>query len=134
MIVDLDYFKKNFFGYYKESFPVSFTQKGRIESCTWCKGTGRTSRKELSDYHKREYDTYHEDCKECVGQGRVIITDICVSFGDVPYSRDMNGQDLDNIKFQSITTPYDSKEANGIERRTEKKTFTFDVGSIREQP
>lgn len=39
--------------------------------CTTCKGTGVTQYNEMTDYHKREYNTHIEDCKHCNGTGRL---------------------------------------------------------------
>lgn len=44
----------------------------KIVCCPVCKGEGVTSRSELTDYHKGEYDYWCDFCSTCGGEGRVI--------------------------------------------------------------
>ena len=37
-----------------------------------CKGQGIYSKRELTDYHKGEYDTWREFCTCCDGEGRML--------------------------------------------------------------
>lgn len=48
-----------------------FTSK-EIISCDHCKGSGIRQRKELTDYHRGDYDTWKEYCTWCDGEGRLI--------------------------------------------------------------
>lgn len=43
----------------------------KVISCETCKGTGYTSREELTDYHRREYDVFTDKCHKCKGDGRL---------------------------------------------------------------
>lgn len=126
MVIGLDYFKENFFSRYnRKSFPVSFRETKKIQSCPACSGTGRTSRNELTDYHKREYDTFHEDCHKCAGQGRIIITEIYVSLGDIPYSPIKKTGSFSNILYETIEEPYTVEGAKDIETSSKSVTFHF---------
>ena len=40
--------------------------------CKSCHGKGYIWGSEMTDYHKREYDTFKIDCKPCGGTGRMI--------------------------------------------------------------
>lgn len=133
MKVDLEYFRDNFFSRYGEKrLPVSFTEKRHLKSCDRCQGTGRTSREELTDYHKREYDTFHEDCKNCNGQGRVIVTEIFVSFGDIPYSPKVKSSSFSRILYETFEEPYTIEGAENIERQTKFKSFSFSFEDVKE--
>src|SRR5215217_5772044 len=132
MKANLEYFKQNFFGYRMDRFPVCFTEKKALRSCTNCEGTGRKSRSELTDYHKREYDTFHEDCETCNGQGRVIVTDIFISFGDMRYNPKTNGSSVSNILFETSEEPYTQELAKDIENESEVKKFYFNVEDVKE--
>lgn len=126
MVIGLDYFKENFFGRYgRKSFPVSFRETKKLQSCLVCSGTGRTSRNELTDYHKREYDTFHEDCHKCAGQGRIIITEIYVSLGDIPYSHIKKTGSFSNILYETIEEPYTVEGAKDIENSSKSVSFHF---------
>lgn len=131
-MIDLDYFKQNLFGYRQERFPVSFRQKRKVISCERCKGIGRVSQEELTDYHKREYDTFYSDCKECNGEGRVILTEVFVSFGDVRYDPALITSQTQNILFQKLSEPYSKEKVEGIERENISKTFYFQPKDIKE--
>jgi RecJ-like exonuclease len=48
------------------------TQHKTLISCQPCKGTGFTSREELTDYHRSEYKTVFSQCERCSGDGRVV--------------------------------------------------------------
>lgn len=39
--------------------------------CLNCKGAGVTQYDEMTNYHKREYNTHVVDCKRCNGTGRL---------------------------------------------------------------
>jgi hypothetical protein len=130
MKLDIEYFKNNFFGYSKEKFPVSFTEKRSLKSCDRCIGTGRTSREELSDYHKREYNIYHEECKNCAGEGRVIVTDIYVSFGDIPYNYTKKTSNFSQIPYETFEEPYTKEGAEKIEHQSQGKTFWFNLKDV----
>lgn len=41
-----------------------------IVLCSKCEGRGKLTWSEVVDYHKREYETYSEDCRFCSGSGR----------------------------------------------------------------
>lgn len=132
MKADLNYFKEYFFGYRQERFPVTFTEQRHLESCEYCNGTGRKSRSELSDYHKREYDTIYEDCNICAGQGRLIVTDIHVSFGDIKYDQKVKSSNVNRILFETYKEPYTTERAANIERSMESVQFTFSIEDIKE--
>lgn len=55
--------RSNTYGFYEKYVP---------ENCTECKGLGKTSREELTDYHKRDYSTFWEVCDKCGGEGRYV--------------------------------------------------------------
>src|SRR6218665_329110 len=112
MTIDLEYFKDNFFGYSKNRLPVKFRETKEVISCVDCSGIGRRSKEELTDYHKSEYHTFYSDCKSCNGEGRLILTKIYLTFGDLPYkpSRKVS---LHNILFDQDTKPYTKEEAKG---------------------
>ena len=40
--------------------------------CKSCDGRGYVWGSEMTDYHKREYDTFKVSCKPCGGTGRMI--------------------------------------------------------------
>jgi hypothetical protein len=40
--------------------------------CSSCAGKGYIWESEMTDYHKREYDTFKVNCKSCDGSGRRI--------------------------------------------------------------
>ena len=40
--------------------------------CGSCKGNGYIWGSEMTDYHKREYDTFKIACKPCGGSGRMV--------------------------------------------------------------
>lgn len=135
MRVNKEYFKDFFFGYYKERIPFTFKEVKKLESCSACLGIGRISREELSDYHKREYDIFHEDCKHCAGEGRLIVTKIYVDIGDIPYSnkRGKDACSLHNLLFQVIEEPYTKAAAKDIEKPTPRKQFWFNIEDVKEQ-
>lgn len=56
-----------------EVVTVYTTRSSRVEACTKCKGSGIYSYEDLVDYHRREYDTKHEKCDRCDGNGRMLI-------------------------------------------------------------
>jgi hypothetical protein len=39
------------------------------EICDVCKGEGTTRKSEMTDYHRREYDTWTILCPKCEGSG-----------------------------------------------------------------
>lgn len=47
------------------------TKEESIIICDKCLGHGVTTRKELIDYHHREYDKITEPCDKCDGKGRL---------------------------------------------------------------
>lgn len=47
-----------------------------IVICDKCRGSGLTRHEELTNYHKREYDTWTTPCKTCEGSGRIEITTV----------------------------------------------------------
>lgn len=132
MKVNKEYFIENFFGYSKKYFPVSFLEQRTLNSCIRCSGTGRTSREELTDYHKREYDTFYDDCDICSGEGRVIQTKISMSFGDVGYKPNMKTDRLRNITVEKFVEPYTKEGAKDIERQSFRHVFNFPVESLSE--
>lgn len=44
-----------------------------IELCGQCSGSGVVLCSELADYHRREYDTWTETCRDCAGTGRLAV-------------------------------------------------------------
>lgn len=92
---------KKIFG---EHLEIYCRQTKEIVSCSHCKGTGWTSREELSDYHRGEYRDVHEECTFCKGEGRLTRTHDVVrispyyasrvnshefaTYTDVPFSED----------------------------------------------
>ena len=46
----------------------------KVIICDQCEGTGIRSWNECTDYHKGDYETYHETCKKCDGTGRIFKT------------------------------------------------------------
>lgn len=44
--------------------------------CTACKGNGHIYTDVMTDYHKREYETYKTECKNCKGTGRLLKTTV----------------------------------------------------------
>lgn len=48
-----------------------FTHKAII-ACERCGGSGIRKCKELTDYHRGDYDCWNEYCSFCGGEGRVI--------------------------------------------------------------
>ena len=48
-----------------------FTEN-EIVLCNSCRGQGYLWGSEMTDYHKREYDTFKVSCKPCGGTGRMI--------------------------------------------------------------
>lgn len=42
--------------------------------CKPCYGSGTIIKSEMTDYHKGEYDTWREVCKQCEGSGRLFET------------------------------------------------------------
>lgn len=40
--------------------------------CKNCRGYGYIWGSEMTDYHKREYDTFKISCKPCGGKGRMV--------------------------------------------------------------
>ncbi len=45
-----------------------------VELCENCGGSGITTRSEMTDYHRREYDSWTEECIHCGGSGRMEVT------------------------------------------------------------
>ena len=43
-----------------------------IVLCKSCHGKGYIWGSEMTDYHKREYDTFKISCKPCGGAGRMV--------------------------------------------------------------
>lgn len=56
-------YRHNYYSYSDRYIPTN---------CERCNGLGKTSREELTDYHKREYDTFWDVCSKCKGHGRYI--------------------------------------------------------------
>jgi RecJ-like exonuclease len=136
MKINLDYFRTNFFGYSKERFPVTLDEKRSIKSCTKCEGTGRISSDHLANYHKNEYDTFHVDCKYCAGQGRLIVTEIFISFGDTPYNSNgdvLKREYIKHLLFETHFEPYDKDKAKDIEKQYGTKTFHFKIEDVVEK-
>lgn len=133
MIVDREYFKQKFCGYGKKEFPINFSEEVSIRSCARCNGIGTISREELSNYHKREYETIVEDCPICNNQGRVFETTISASFGDIPYNALKKPSNFSRIPVETIYEPYDSERASKL--KGHYKSFFFNVDDIaREHP
>lgn len=44
----------------------------QVEVCSRCFGRGETEHKEMTDYHKCEYQVTFITCNRCEGSGRVI--------------------------------------------------------------
>lgn len=57
-----------------------FVTSEKMELCQSCKGLGFTSREELTDYHRGDYSTFHDKCKVCDADGRVIVRKFEISF------------------------------------------------------
>ena len=53
-------------------FMLSETTETEIILCKSCEGKGYIWGSEMTDYHKREYDTFKIDCKRCDSMGRLI--------------------------------------------------------------
>lgn len=48
-----------------------------IKGCAECECRGITSKEQMVDYHKRDYDIIHSVCVVCGGAGRVVeVTEI----------------------------------------------------------
>lgn len=47
------------------------TTTREVVICNSCKGSGTHHCSELTDYHRREYDTWTEECSTCKGSGRL---------------------------------------------------------------
>lgn len=45
-----------------------------VIACPNCKGRGFTSKEEMTDYHRNDYDMFHYKCACCDGEGRVVET------------------------------------------------------------
>lgn len=65
-------------------------QYGKMETvvilCPACEGTGSLTHEECTDYHRRDYTTYYNDCHTCGNTGRVQRTTITLA--DEPYVSD----------------------------------------------
>lgn len=85
--------------YSEDQLKLNIYQHKSIESCQPCEGTGFDSREELSCYHKREYSTYHDTCKDCAGSGRVTKTTTKLQF-------DANYPYRDAVMSVESTVPY----------------------------
>lgn len=48
------------------------SESHKIILCTTCHGKGVIEHEELTNYHKREYDSWFETCRTCEGNGRVV--------------------------------------------------------------
>lgn len=48
-------------------------KRNEVVVCDRCKGLGTYTTEELGDYHKREYYTERHVCKNCKGDGRIVI-------------------------------------------------------------
>jgi len=84
-----DTFKKIF----GDQLDVAVYQNKEVLSCSHCSGTGWTSREELTDYHKREYSTFNDQCKFCKGDGRITRTNEIVRISPY-YSHHINSQEF----------------------------------------
>lgn len=70
-----------------DQIELDIRQEKEIASCLQCKGVGFTYHSEISDYHKREYDTVSKPCKTCGSEGRVTRTTMTVRLHPrYPYS------------------------------------------------
>ena len=56
----------------------------KIIICPECEGEGLIQHSELTDYHKRMYDTWDEKCTECKGSGRLLET---TEVDTIPFKR-----------------------------------------------
>lgn len=133
MKIDKDFFIDNFFGYRKDRLPITLIQEKKIKSCERCEGTGRTSREELVDYHKRDYETIREDCNACFGEGRLVVTTVSLSFGDIPYGSNVRSDNIRNAVFQVTQEPCSKEKMKGLEDKIVMKTFDFLPEHIQER-
>lgn len=54
---------------------MSTSKKREIVVCNACHGTGRETREECVDYHRRDYETVDVGpCHLCEGSGRLSVT------------------------------------------------------------
>lgn len=56
-----------------ETITGHLVRENEVVVCDRCKGLGTYTTEELGDYHKREYYTQRHTCKQCKGDGRVVI-------------------------------------------------------------
>lgn len=130
MEINLDYLKQNFFGgYKKDSFSISLSKHPEVKSCTRCNGTGTVSKEELSDYHKREYITITNDCNVCDGEGRIISSEVYVTFGSQNYNPSANYTST-RILYQTVVEPYSKEKAKQM--TSDRKSFFFKEEDLNE--
>jgi hypothetical protein len=58
----------------------SFSRSNKVELCDRCQGYGFFEKEEMTNYHKREYNTYRTPCGHCEGDGRMIVSTEHMSF------------------------------------------------------
>lgn len=55
---------------------IKYFNTQTVVLCTRCSGTGSYTTEELTDYHRRDYDTVRHKCEACLGDGRLVQTKI----------------------------------------------------------
>lgn len=68
---------------YRKYINAYLSRTKTIRGCDRCNSTGFTSREECTDYHRREFNIFHDVCKTCNGCGRLTVTIDKVTIGNV---------------------------------------------------
>lgn len=127
-MISPEYLKENFTGYNKDSFNIQFSETQELKSCDACSGIGMVERSSLSDYHRSEYSTTYETCKQCDGDGRIVETKVFMKIGEVPYhSAGTKREPLNHILFESRITPFSHAPIKHTKEHLGYTNFRFKI-------
>lgn len=101
--------------------------------CGKCNGIGTYTTEEMTDYHKREYETVRHTCSKCKGDGRMIVTREYVKFDrwpesvhEMPYSEFHEFVEPHKYESRWFRTRLDLQDHNLERKYPELEAISYD--------
>lgn len=112
------------------SSTLKYKQHNEIVICNSCSGTGFSTREELVDYHKGDYESFTEKCERCAGDGRMIKSKEKLSYreyernNEIPY---IGNENLPNFyKDEYIKLKIDNRNYRMEQDNPELEALTYE--------